>query len=120
MDENDSILALIGDLFFSERVEEAAKRHGYTVETVSDARAFLRSLSEERPAMVIVNLAPYGPESFDLIREASRIGIPVLAFGPHVDKEARRSARDAGARAAVTNSQLVRELPALIQELAGN
>lgn len=117
MDLNGTILALIDDLFFSVKVEEVAQHQEYTVETVDDARAFHRALSDEQPAMAIVNLSSCGPEVFDLIREASRLGISVLTFGPHVDKEAHRAAREAGARASVTNSQLMRELPALIREL---
>ncbi|MFQ5858486.1 MAG: hypothetical protein ACE5LU_23045 [Anaerolineae bacterium] len=119
MSENQTILLLIDDLFFSVKVEEVAKRQGYAVNTVSDAAAFLRALSEERPAMAVLSLAAHGIDAATVIHEASCIGVPVLAFGPHVDKEAHQVARDAGARMSITNSQLMRELPALIQELAG-
>lgn len=111
------ILALISDLFFGVRVEEVARRHGYGVRTVSNAGAFREALGEERPALAIVSLG-LGDPAINVIREASRAGIPVLAFGPHIDVEAHRAAHDAGARASVTNAQLVRELAALIQEIA--
>jgi DNA-binding response OmpR family regulator len=111
------ILALINDLFFGVRVEEVARRHGYGVRTVPNAAAFGEALGAERPALAIVSLGE-GDPAIDVIREASHAGIPVLAFGPHVDVEAHQAAHDAGARTSVTNSQLVRELAALIQEIA--
>lgn len=119
MDDSGTIVALIDDLFFSVRVEEIAERQGYAVETVGSARAFHRAVSDERPALVIVDLSIQAVESSDLILEASRVGIPVLAFGPHVNREAHQAAREAGARASVTNAQLMRELPVLIRELSG-
>lgn len=117
MPDNKTVLLLIDDLFFAVKVEEVAKRQGYAVKTVGDSGSFLGAVSEEPPAMAIVNLATRDANAPTLIREASRAGIPVLAFGPHVDKAAHQAAREAGARLSVTNSQLMRELPALIREL---
>jgi DNA-binding response OmpR family regulator len=115
---NPKILALIGDLFFGVKVEEVAQRQGYDVRMVPNASAFREALRDARPALAIISLAAGGPAPVDAIREASRAGIPVLAFGPHVDTEAHAAARAAGARASVTNAQLMRELAALIQEIA--
>lgn len=47
------------------------------------------------------------------IRELVKRGIPVLAFGSHVDAEGLRAARAWGARA-VPNSQIETELRALL------
>jgi hypothetical protein len=47
------------------------------------------------------------------IRDLVRRGIPVLAFGSHVDAEALRTARNAGARA-VPNSEVESTLRALL------
>ena len=49
----------------------------------------------------------------DRIRDLVRRGIPVLAFGSHVDAEALRTARNAGARA-VPNSEVETVLRALL------
>lgn len=49
----------------------------------------------------------------DRIRDLVRRGVPVLAFGSHVDAEALRTARNAGARA-VPNSELETALRALL------
>ena len=47
------------------------------------------------------------------IRDFVRRGVPVLAFGSHVDAEALRAARNAGARA-VPNSEVETTLRALL------
>lgn len=47
------------------------------------------------------------------IRDLVRRGIPVVAFGSHVDAEALRTARNAGARA-VPNSEVESTLRALL------
>lgn len=49
----------------------------------------------------------------DRIRDLVRRGVPVLAFGSHVDAEALRTARNAGARA-VPNSEVETVLRALL------
>jgi hypothetical protein len=52
------------------------------------------------------------------IREATAAGIPVIAFGPHVAVEARRTARAAGAYRVVANGNLDRALLPVLQDLA--
>ncbi|MGH7520247.1 MAG: hypothetical protein ACREMI_03100 [Gemmatimonadales bacterium] len=47
------------------------------------------------------------------IRDLVRRGVPVLAFGSHVDAQALRAARNAGARA-VPNSEVETALRALL------
>lgn len=49
----------------------------------------------------------------DRIRDLVRRGVPVLAFGSHVDAEALRTARNAGARA-VPNAEVETVLRALL------
>lgn len=48
------------------------------------------------------------------IREARQRGTTVLAFGPHMDAEARRRAKEAGASRVLANSNLQRDLPAML------
>ena len=51
------------------------------------------------------------------IREATERGIPVVAFGPHTNSEARRRAKEAGASRVLANGNLTRELPAVLRSL---
>ena len=51
------------------------------------------------------------------IREAAQRGMPVVAFGPRMDVDARRRAREAGAQRVLANSNLTRELPDILLNL---
>lgn len=51
------------------------------------------------------------------IREATSRGIPVIAFGPHTNSEARRRAKEAGASRVLANGNLTRDLPAVLRSL---
>ena len=61
--------------------------------------------------LAVVELGRSGVD--ERIRELVRRGVPVLAFGSHVDAEALRAARNAGARA-VPNSEVETTLRALL------
>jgi hypothetical protein len=50
------------------------------------------------------------------IRAAVRAGVPAVAFGPHVETEARRRAKEAGAARVLANSNLRRALPGILVE----
>ncbi len=54
------------------------------------------------------------------IREAMQNGIPVLAFGPHTNTEARRRAKEAGASRVLANGNLTRDLPGVLRSLGGS
>jgi hypothetical protein len=51
------------------------------------------------------------------IREATQKGIPVVAFGPHTNVEARKGAKEAGASRVLANGNLTRDLPAILRSL---
>lgn len=61
--------------------------------------------------LAVVELGRSGVD--ERIRDLVRRGVPVLAFGSHVDAEALRAARNAGARA-VPNSEVETTLRALL------
>lgn len=66
---------------------------------------------EEPIDLAILELGNPGVD--ERISDLVRRGVPVLAFGSHVDADALRSARAAGARA-VPNSELESTLRALL------
>jgi DNA-binding response OmpR family regulator len=115
-----AILLLEKDLFFSVRIRDTLRHYAMAVRVVRDGPAFSRALAEsdpEPPALAIVNMATPGVDWEAAIREARQHDLPVLAFGPHVDQEARRRALAAGAHQVVSNARLSSSLPALVQAL---
>ncbi|HET9709407.1 MAG TPA: hypothetical protein VFP39_14010 [Gemmatimonadales bacterium] len=85
----------------------------------------LRALVDAAGATVTVDLAAAdlvvveleSKEWEDRVREGVARGIPVLAFGSHVDAEQLRAARTLGAEA-VPNSQIEARLGAQLQRTA--
>src|SRR5207245_2945007 len=95
------ILALEKDLFFSVRMRDTLRHHGIEVTAVRTLPAFeqrLTATGNEQPVLVIVNTAMTGVDWEAAIRAARARGLPVLAFGSHMDLEARAKALQAGAQ----------------------
>ena len=106
----------VPDLMFQPRIEAAARALGFETEIANDAVS-ARNAIARRPAIVIVDLHASALNPDAVIRGAKAMGARVLAFGRHTEPGALRAARQAGADQAVARSQLVDELPQLIDKL---
>jgi DNA-binding response OmpR family regulator len=114
------ILALEKDLFFAVKMRDTLRHHGMEVITVRTLPAFEQQLAlsgDERPALAIVNTATQGVNWEAAIRQAREQGLPVLAFGSHMDLEARAKALQAGAGKVVANSKFTSDMPGLVQRM---
>src|SRR6266487_2667902 len=114
------ILALEKDLFFSVKMRDTLRHHGMEVKTVRTLPAFEQSLTstgDEKPALVIVNTATTGVDWEAAIRLARASGFTVLAFGSHMDLEAREKAIQAGAQRVVANSKFSSDMPGLVKRM---
>lgn len=115
-----TILALEKDLFFSVKMRDTLRHHGMEVKTVRTLQAFEQGLAaseDERPALVIVNIATTGVDWEAAIREARAADYPVLAFGSHMDLDARARAIQAGAQRVVANSKFASDMPGLVKRM---
>ncbi len=114
------ILALEKDLFFSVKMRDTLRQHGMEVTTVRTLSAFEQRLTpteHEQPVLVIVNTATAGVDWEAAIRAARARGLPVLAFGSHMDLEARAKALQAGAQKVVANSKFSSDMPGLVKRM---
>ena len=114
------ILALEKDLFFAVKMRDTLRHHDMQVKTVRTLPAFeqlLAAPAAERPELVIVNTATTGVDWEAAIRQARSQGLPVLAFGSHMDLEARERALKAGAQRVVANSKFATDMPGLVQRM---
>lgn len=115
-----SVLLLDSDLFFIVRVTETLARAGYGVHKIRNEAGFdaaLRAMGEpgaERPAAALVNLAARGVDSLGSIGRAREAGVPVIAYGPHVDTAGQAAAREAGATSVIANAKLAGDLPGVL------
>ncbi len=116
------ILALEKDLFFAVKIRDTLRHHDIEARTARTLAAFEQGLAlsgEERPALVIVNIATQGIDWEEAIRKARAAGYPVLAFGSHMDLDARARALAAGAQRVVANSKFASDMPGLVRRMLG-
>ena len=135
-----------GDIFWVPRVEDAARALGYQVTVIQEPAdvgahgefiqrripltepldgpdaGLVRYLSEAQPALLIVDLnstaLPWARWIQVIKTSAATRRIPVLAFGPHVMEGDLKTARDAGADAAISRGKFQASLPELIKQWA--
>ncbi len=103
-------LLLCTNLMFLVQLQNMARKAGFQHRNARPG-ALLPSA-----AVLVVDLASQGGWQ-GAIQEAAANGTPVIAFGPHTDSEARRLAKAAGASRVLANSNLSRDLPAILLAL---
>jgi len=115
------ILALEKDLFFSVKIRDTLQHHDMSVTTVRTLPAFEQQLvSDEKPALVLINTATKGVDWEAAIRVATNYGVSVLAFGSHIDLEPRAKALQAGAAKVVANSKFTSDMVGLVTRMLDN
>lgn len=113
-----SLLALEKDLFFSVKIRETLRHSNREVTIVRTLLAFEQQLdAHEKPPLVIINTATMGVDWEAAIRLAKAQDVPVLAFGSHMDLQARTKALDAGAQKVVANSKFTSDMSGLVTRM---
>jgi len=111
------VLACIRDLMFSTRVRDAARRHDHECQIVTKAGDVAANLAGAD--LVIVDLMVPGGGALEAVTAASAAGVPVVAYGEHVQAEVLQAGRDAGADEVLTRSEFTRRLDVLLSEGGG-
>lgn len=118
------IVAVVRDLFFAIRIRETLASRGYAVDVAKTPEAIDAALTGAGtpPALIIIDLAFAAIDPAASIArlkgEPTSAGIPILAFGSHLDHAARDAAKSAGADRVVANSKLAEALPDLVARYA--
>lgn len=109
-------LLLDADLFFSVKVSATLKHIGVETTTVRQLAEWTQRLTEGGFDLALVNTAARGAEWEQAIGAAREAGLPVIAYGSHVDTETMAQARVAGASRVIANSKLAADLPAIVEQ----
>lgn len=139
------ILAFIEDLLTAVRIDNVAQELGFQfvhwettgndtqVENECPSRqwaeplqgteaAVIDRITSQQPALIIFDLGNRSIPSLEWIALITSVpatrGIPVLAYGPHVDKEKLSAAEAAGANLSVARSKFMNHLPEILSENA--
>jgi hypothetical protein len=106
-----TVLVFCPDLFFASRIQTIARHAGVNTAAVLPGRSLPQG------DLLVASFAG-GAGWEQAIRDAVSSGIPAIAFGPHVDVDGRRKARQAGAVRVLANGNVDRALAPLFQEMA--
>jgi CheY-like chemotaxis protein len=84
--------------------------------------AVIEEITMHQPALIIFDLGNQSVPTLDWIALITSVpatrGIPILAYGPHVEKEKLAAAKAAGATAAIARSKLMMDIPGVLSEYA--
>jgi len=108
----------MSDLFFSVKINDAAKKLGMTAEFVKDnTLAFEKA--KLNPPLIILDLNCDAADPVDLIAkikaDPGTAGIPIVGFVSHVQTELKQRAQDIGCDTVVARSAFAQNLPAILK-----
>lgn len=111
------VVAILGDLMFTVKISDAAKRKGVAVEFAKTAEEALQR-AEGAAAMILdLNYAPA-----DLIvrmkNDEQTRSIPLIGYVSHVETEVIRRARESGCDTVMARSAFVQKLEEMMQKFA--
>ncbi|HEY1753865.1 MAG TPA: response regulator [Bryobacteraceae bacterium] len=120
--ENKAVLAVLEDLFFTVKINEAAKRAGLPVEFLkSEIDVLLRAKTQ--PSLIIIDLNFQGVDALKLVGElkadAETKDINLLGYLSHVQGELKLKAQEAGCNMVLPRSAFSQSLPQILRRYAG-
>jgi CheY-like chemotaxis protein len=121
--KNNKILAVLDDLFFTVKINEAAKRAGVPVEFVKSAKDALEKAQALPPVIILdLNCASLDPLKLidDLKSNAALKGIRLIGYVSHVQAELIQKARAAGCEMVLARSAFSKDLPQILKRHAGS
>ena len=107
------VVARIPDLMAEVRFTQAMLAAGVQARIVSPDDWV--TVLTDGPTLAVVDLVPDG--AIEAIETAAAAGVPVLAYGPHVDERMLDAARQAGAAQVVTRGRFTNDAAGLVQRL---
>ena len=116
------ILAVLQDLFFTVKINEAAKRAGVAVDFVKSETDALDQAAVG-PALIILDLNFAGVDHLKLIRElksrAATKNIGLLGYLSHIQGELKQQAQEAGCDVVLPKSAFSQNLLQILKRHAG-
>jgi CheY-like chemotaxis protein len=111
----------MSDLYFSVKINDAAKRLGMAAEFVKDSAVALERV-KSKPPLIILDLNCDAADPLGLIaafkRDPETKSIPTLGFVSHVQTELKQKAQETGCDLVVARSSFAQYLPALLERYA--
>lgn len=119
---NKKILAVVSDLFFSVKINDAAKRAGMSVEFVKDENEVLTK-AKAKPSLIIFDLNFESVNPLDIITKlksnAELKNISVIGYLSHVQGELKQKAHETGCDMVLARSAFSQNLPQILKRHSG-
>jgi AmiR/NasT family two-component response regulator len=114
------VLALVPDLLTNMRIEAGVQRLGGFLDVVEEPAGFFREIEGSPPQLALIDLSYAWIDVGEAVAACMHAGVPLLAFGPHVDTGRLRAAREAGVDFVYPRSRLMGDVAGTLREaLAG-
>ncbi len=113
------IVALVPDLLVGSRIDEAARRIDAVLESLGWDTHVKAALAKPTDVLII-DLGVAGLDLNTIVAEARAHNVPIVAFGPHVDFELLKAAKDAGMDDVYPRSSFLKDLHEILSERVSN
>jgi PleD family two-component response regulator len=121
--DKKKILAVVDDLLFTVKINDAAKRVGVDVEFLKSERDVLDRAASEKPLMIILDLNNNSVEPLHLIESLKAHEdlkkISLIGYLSHVQGELKQKAHEAGANIVMARSAFSQNLQQILKRHAG-
>jgi CheY-like chemotaxis protein len=122
MSTQNRVVAVLSDLMFTVKIQDAAKRAGMDVIFVQTEQGAIEQ-ARQRPALIILDLNNSSVPVLDLIsqlkNEEGTRGISLLGYVSHVQADLIEAARTNGCDQVLARSAFSQNLPAILKRYAG-
>ena len=116
--ESKKVLAVLEDLFFTVKINEAAKRAGLPITFVKSEHDALEQ-AKAQPALIIMDINFQGVDPLALIRklkaDEQTKGINLIGYLSHVQGELKVQAQEAGCDMVMPRSAFSQNLPQILR-----
>lgn len=110
------VLALVPDLLTAMRIESGVQRLGGFLDVCEEPGGFLRQIEAGKPELVLIDLSYQWLDLNETVSACMKAGVPLMAFGPHVDTARLRQARLAGVDFVYPRSRLMGDVAGTMRE----
>ncbi len=111
------VLALVPDLLTSMRIEAGVQRLGGFLDVVEEPAGFFREIAASPPPqLALIDLSYAWIDIAEAVAACMHAGVPLLAFGPHIDSGRLRTARQAGVDFVYPRSRVMSDVAGTLRE----
>ena len=116
---NKRVVAVLSDLMFTVKIQEAAKRAGMDAVFVNSKQDAVEQAKLD-PAVIVLDLNNASTDALDVIRELKGIDetrkVPLLGYVSHVEAALRHAAQQTGCDTVLPRSAFSKNLPAILKK----